>query len=372
MARPRAALAEEEIWRRAVALARRGLLTCAPNPAVGAVIIRDGQVAGEGYHRVTGGPHAEIAALEDARRHLRPVRGGILYVTLEPCSTVGRTGACTSAIVAAGIREVHIGTLDPNPAHQGRAVGILEGLGIRVTVHNRPDCEAINYRFNHCMINRRPFVHAKWAMTLDGKLAAHNGQAKWISGERSRRAAHELRALYNAVLVGKGTVLRDDPALSIRLGSRERQPYKIVLDSRAELDYSGRIIAGTPPERLIIAVSPAAPGPRWTALARRGFTVLRTESEPERVALPELLEKLMGLGLTGLLVEGGPTVLGEFFRQRLADRATIFLAPSFIGGLLAPIPVPLASEPGLGPRLRNMTVRHLDGDLRLDGDISYE
>ena len=260
-----------------------------------------------------------------------------------------------------------IGTIDPNPKHAGRAVKILTDAGIKVTIADRSDCRELNEVFNARMEKGRPFIHLKWAMSLDGKLAAESGNAKWISNEKSRHEAHKLRAKYNAVLVGSKTVIADDPSLSIRLSKKERQPFKIVLDSEAKLSYNGRLTKNTPSEKIIIAVSQKAKADRIKKLKERGFTVIKTKGE--RVSLPELLKALAKLGISGILVEGGSETLTSFLKAKLADRITVFIAPTLLGGTRSPITQSLCQTPKKSPKIVWTTIKKFDDDFMLEGEL---
>jgi riboflavin biosynthesis protein RibD len=361
-------MTEELIWRRAVSLAQKGCLTCAPNPMVGAVIMRGNKIIGEGYHQIAGQDHAEIRAIKDAKRKGHDVKGATIYVTLEPCSTYGKTPPCTDALIKNQLGEVKIGTLDPNPAHRGRAVEILKKAGIKVSVENIEECRDLNEAFNFRMEKGRPFVHLKWAMSADGKIACESGDAKWISNEKSRREAHKLRAKYNAVLVGSKTVVADDPSLSIRLTKKERQPYKIVLDSEAKLSYDGKLTKNTPSEKIIIAVSQKAKADKIKKLRERGFTVIKTKGE--RVSLIELLKELAKLGVSSVLVEGGSETLTSFLKAKLADKLTVFIAPKILGGKRSPVLEALCKTPEKSPRIAWTAVKKFDGDLMLEGNIN--
>ena len=360
-------MTEEALWQRAIELAKKAELTCAPNPMVGAVIVKGGKIIGEGFHQVAGCDHAEIRAIKDAKKKGHDLKGATIYVTLEPCSTYGRTPPCTKAIIENQFAAVKIGTIDPNPKHAGRAVKILTDAGIKVTVADRSDCRELNEVFNARMEKGRPFIHLKWAMSLDGKLAAESGDAKWISNEKSRYEAHKLRAKYNAVLVGSKTVIADDPSLSIRLSKKERQPFKIVLDSEAKLSYNGRLTKNTPSEKIIIAVSQKAKADRIKKLKERGFTVIKTKGE--RVSLPELLKTLAKLGISGILVEGGSETLSSFLKAKLADRITVFIAPKLLGGTRSPITQSLCQTPKKSPKIVWTTIKKFDDDFMLEGEL---
>ena len=360
-------MTEEALWQRAIELAKKAELTCAPNPMVGAVIVKGGKIIGEGYHQIAGCDHAEIRAIKDAKKKGHDLKGAVIYVTLEPCSTYGRTPPCTKAIIENQFAAVKIGTIDPNPKHAGRAVKILTDAGIKVTVADRADCRELNEVFNARMEKGRPFIHLKWAMSLDGKLAAESGDAKWISNEKSRYEAHKLRAKYNAVLVGSKTVIADDPSLGIRLSKKERQPFKIVLDSEAKLSYNGRLTKNTPSEKIIIAVSQKAKADNIKKLRDRGFTVIKTKGE--RVSLKELMKALAKLGISGVLVEGGSETLSSFLKAKLADKLTVFIAPKLLGGTRSPITQVLCQTPKKSPKIVWTTIKKFDDDFMLEGEL---
>ncbi len=297
---------------------------------VGAVIVRAGDVVGTGWHMRAGEPHAEVHALRAAAAR---AAGATLYVTLEPCCTHGRTPPCTDAILAAGLARVVVGSLDPNPAHCGRGIDVLRAHGLAVEVVHDQACARLNEKFFHCMRTGLPFVHAKWAMTLDGKIATRSGDARWISCAASRALVHRLRAEYDAVLVGIGTVLRDDPRLNVRLDGTWRQPRKIVLDQHGRTPGTAALLQGAP---AIIACGAAAPASAVGALTQRGAQVMRCPADEHGLALRALLACLAHAGITSILVEGGARVLGSFFDAGLVNRATIFIAPKLCGGAEAP------------------------------------
>ncbi|MCX7002714.1 MAG: bifunctional diaminohydroxyphosphoribosylaminopyrimidine deaminase/5-amino-6-(5-phosphoribosylamino)uracil reductase RibD [bacterium] len=311
-------------------LAERGRYTCPPNPMVGAVLVQAGAVVGEGWHQRAGGPHAEVHALRAAAAH---AAGATLYVTLEPCCTHGRTPPCTDAILAAGIPRVVVGSLDPNPAHSGRGIEILRARGLAVEVVHDAACILLNEKFFHYMRTGLPFVHAKWAMTLDGKIATHSGDARWISCAASRDHVHHMRAEYDAILVGIGTVLRDDPRLDVRLDGNWRPPRKIVLDQHGRTPHTAALLQGAP---TTIVCGAAAPAAAVSALTQAGAQVLRCPVDEHGLVLRAVLTCLAQQGITSVLVEGGAHVLGSFFDAGLIDRATIFIAPKLCGGAAAP------------------------------------
>ena len=328
--------------RLALRLARRGYGATSPNPMVGAVLVKGDRIIGRGWHHRAGEPHAEIEALRQAQAHGHKVKGATLYVTLEPCSTHGRTPPCTEAIRAAGIKRVVAGAIDPNPQHSGRAFGILKRAGIEV-VHGvlAEECARLNEAFNHWIVRRTPLVTVKAGMTLDGKIATASGESRWITGEAARAYGMKLRQGSDAILVGINTVLADDPSLTVRsLKSKVQSPKSKVCGHalrRIVLDAGGR----TPPEAKVasdefaalttIVVSKQAPKRRVAALAKR-VRVLVAPSSEGRIDLRWLLRKLGSENVTSLLVEGGGEVNASFLLKGLAQRVAFFYAPMILGG----------------------------------------
>src|ERR1043165_8907797 len=330
-----------EFMRHALRLARRGYGTTAPNPMVGAVLAKGGKIIGQGWHRRAGGPHAEVEALLDAKRKGHSPNGATLYVTLEPCSTRGRTPPCTDAIIDAGIRRVVVGATDPNPAHAGRAFNILKRAGIALTCGvNAADRLRLNQPFNHWIVQRTPFVTVKAAMTLDGKIATAGGESKWITGVKARAYGMKLRQGADAVLVGINTILADDPSLTFRRqGSggrgREKALRRIVLDSRARTPLEAKVVSDAQAALTTIVVGRRAPESRVAALGRRVAVVTapsRTPLPASRINLRWLLRKLGAENVTSVLVEGGGEVNASFLFGGLAQRVAFFYAPKILGG----------------------------------------
>jgi len=321
---------DENFMCRALTLARKGVGCTSPNPCVGAVVVKNGRVLGEGWHRSVGGPHAEIVALEEAGN---AARSATLYITLEPCCTWGRTPPCTDAILLSGIRRVVVGATDPNPRHHGRGFQRLQRGGLRVTrgVLER-ECEDLNRAWNHWIVERTPWVIAKWAMSLDGKMATTTGESRWISSPQSRRRAHEFRSHADAVLVGIETLLSDDPALNVRLpGYAGRQPRRIVLDHWARTPLGSRVMRDKR-ARPWIFVGPAAPHGAVRKLEAAGARIFRM---PKAYDLDFVLKALGREEITRLLVEGGGRILGSFFLQKRVHEARVFMAPMVLGGAKA-------------------------------------
>ena len=310
-------------------LAERGRYTVAPNPLVGAVVAREGEVLGEGWHSRAGGDHAEVAALDGAGR---AARGATLYVTLEPCNHYGRTPPCVEAILRAGISRVVVGHLDPDPRMRGSSVGLLQEAGVELEVQGAPEFERQNEQFFHRMRTGRPFVHLKLATTLDGRIAASGGDSRWVTGEDARSRAHGLRAEAGAVLVGANTVRTDDPMLTSRdLPLRPPRITRVVLDPKLTTSPGSKLARSTELAPVVIySTEPALDG-RERVLERSGVEVVAAPGSEEGIDLHFVLEELSGRGIKGLLVEGGGETATRFVRQGLADKMTLFYAPKILG-----------------------------------------
>ena len=327
-----------DYMKRALALARQALGTTSPNPAVGAVIVKDGAILGEGFTLPPGQSHAEIVALRNAGESSR---GASLYVTLEPCCIYGRTPPCTKAVIAAGIREVHIATTDPNPRVNGKGLVELEAAGIEVhRGDGEEEARELYEAFARHINTGMPFVTAKFAMSLDGKIATHTGDSKWVTGAPARGYVQEMRRACDAIMVGINTVLRDNPQLTARDGDGNplaRQPLRVVLDSKARTPPDARLLKE--PGRTLIAVTQPTDD-RAAFLLKAGAEVLRLPATREGKVDPCALLRALGeMGVVSLLVEGGGTLLGSLFDLGLVDKVEAFVAPVIIGGLSAPSPV---------------------------------
>jgi diaminohydroxyphosphoribosylaminopyrimidine deaminase/5-amino-6-(5-phosphoribosylamino)uracil reductase len=323
---------------RAIALARRALGTTSPNPAVGAVIVKDGAIVGEGYTRPPGQSHAEIGALEQAGP---AARGATLYTTLEPCCNYGRTPPCTRAIIAAGICQVRVAAIDPNPKVCGQGCAELEAAGIEVV---REECQAaqeLYEAFARHINTGLPFVTVKFAMSLDGKIATHTGDSKWITGPEARAAVQEMRRRCDAVLVGINTVLADDPQLTARDETGAplpRQPLRVVVDSHCRTPPHARMLRE--PGKTLIFTTSDAPQGCIDRLTAAGAEVFPTGSFPGGgIDLGKALAELGRRDVVSLLVEGGGMVLGSLFDAGLVHKIHAFIAPVIIGGIQAASPV---------------------------------
>ncbi len=324
--------------KRAFSLARRALGTTSPNPTVGAVLVKDGVVIGEGVTLPPGQSHAEVVALNQAGPGSQ---GATLYVTLEPCCIHGRTPPCTPAIIAAGIREVHVATLDPNPRINEKGVKELRAAGIQVhTGEGEEEASELYESFAKHINTGIPFITAKFAMSLDGKIATHTGDSRWVTGAPARAHVHEMRRASDAIMVGVNTVLRDNPQLTARNGDGKplpRQPLRVILDSRARTPPESRMLAE--PGRTLIAVCQPLPG-SLGPLVEAGAEVLEFPStEGGMVDIRALIQTLGERDVVSILVEGGGTLLGSLFDLGLVDKVAAFVAPMVIGGRCAPSPV---------------------------------
>lgn len=330
---------DHEHLARAIELAEGGRGRTSPNPLVGAVIVRDGQVLGEGFHAELGGLHAERAAIDSAAGD---VRGATMYVSLEPCCHTGRTPPCTEAILQAGIRRVVVGSDDPTEKAAGRGLGILRDEGVEVDLADgelAARARRLNQPFRKHARTGRPWVLFKSAMTLDGKVATRTGDSKWISGEDSRRLSHRWRAEVDAVAVGIGTALADDPQLTARIEGVTRQPRRIVFDSEARLPLDSQLVRGAGEVPLTVVVTRAAPRTAVDALEVAGaeIVVATGANEPDRVR--NALAQLGTAEITSILLEGGPHLAGAFLDAGEVDEIRLFLAPVVLGGSSARDPL---------------------------------
>lgn len=332
------ATADERWMRVAIDLARSAEYRTSPNPMVGAVLVRDGEAVGQGFHRRAGEPHAEVEALRAAgdRAH-----GATLYVTLEPCTHEGRTPPCAPAVIGAGIARAVIGAVDPNPKVSGSGIVALGDAGIDVTVGVlEARAQRLIEFYARWVVSGRPFVTSKFAMSLDGRIATHDGESKWITSEESLALVHRMRHAHDAILVGANTVIRDDPNLTTRLPEGGgRQPLRIVLDSRLRAPSSARIFSQVGPAAeagVVVATSDRARADRLREMESAGITVQVFPSVGGKVSLAHLLDYLGQRERISLLIEGGASVHGSAFDDRLVDRVVAFIAPRVIGGVESP------------------------------------
>lgn len=363
--------------KRALLLARKGMGNVSPNPAVGAVLVKKGCIIGEGWHRGPGKDHAEIEAIQNAISHQQSPKGSTLYVTLEPCSTFGRTPPCTQAIIENKIKKVSVATTDPNPNHAGRGLDLLRRQGVTVDVGLlREEADDLNPAFNHWIVHRSPLVTIKAAMTLDGKIATATGQSKWITGPKARREVMKMRLHHDAILVGIETLLNDNPSLTVRIGPQldrdhpKKQLRRIILDTHARTPLSSKICTDQHAPLTSIVVGTSAPKDKVKQLQNK-VSVWRLRTANGRVSLKALLQRLNKESITSLLVEGGGQINASFLEQGLAHKIAFFYAPKILGGKQSR---PAVSGQGFKHpeevlKLRNSKWRSLAPDLLLTATI---
>lgn len=347
--------------RRALALARKGLGRTAPNPAVGAVVVRRGRVVGEGYHRAAGEPHAEVEALRAAGEK---ARGADLYVTLEPCDHRGRTPPCTAAIVAAGVARVAYAMEDPNPRVRGRGARRLREAGIMV--HEgllSGAAKELNRGFARWVVSGRPHVTLKLAISLDGQIAAAGGASRWISGEAARRLVHRMRSEADAILVGGGTARRDDPLLTARVPGG-RAPRRVVVTTRPGAILRNRLFRAGPGE-VLVACPAGIPRREAERLRALGARVLPLPSRAGRIRAADLLAALGAEGVTSLLVEGGGRTAGWLAAEDAVDRYVLLVAPLLLGEGVRAVSGWACADPQAGVRLSFEAVRRVGKDILL-------
>lgn len=357
----------ESYMKRALELAKHGWGRTNPNPLVGAVIVKDGEIIAEGYHEMLGCAHAEVSAFNNANKD---VSGGTLYVNLEPCSHYGRTPPCAKAIIEKGIKEVVIAMTDPNPKVAGRGIQMLKEAGIQVVCGVlEEEAKKLNEIFIKYITQRRPFVIMKTAMTLDGKIATCLGDSKWISGESSRQHVHAIRDRLAAIMVGINTVLADNPSLTTRLYSgRGKDPVRIVVDSKGVLPLDSKVINMKSPAYTILATTSMIESEKERQLINRGVRILKVDGPEEHVDLAKLMEELYKLEIDSVLLEGGGGLNAAALNSGIVDKVMVFVAPKIIGGKDAKTPVE-----GTGIKLMKDAIKLQDISIsRFDEDILME
>jgi diaminohydroxyphosphoribosylaminopyrimidine deaminase/5-amino-6-(5-phosphoribosylamino)uracil reductase len=363
---------------RAIDLAALGGSRVSPNPRVGAVIVRDGQVIAEGYHHEAGSPHAEVEAIRSAGE--QGLEGATIYVSLEPCCHHGRTPPCTDVIREAGIARVVVASDDPSAHAAGRGLGILRDEGIEVVVADgeiATRARLMNQPFRKHARTGRPWVMFKSAMSIDGKVATRGGDSKWISGEASRELVHEWRAASDAVAVGIGTAIADDPLLTAREGGSGstvlagRQPRRVIFDSLAQLPLGSRLLEDAATIPLTVVVSRAAPRAATDALETRGVEVICATGENEQARVRSALDLLGASGVTSLLLEGGPKLAGAFLDAGEIDEVRLFVAPILLGGRGARDPLESEGVENVADAVRSLTLtcQRVGEDLLMSGRI---
>jgi len=363
-----------DFMERALSLARLAIGSTSPNPAVGAVIVKDGVVIGEGYTEPPGCAHAEVVALKNAGERSR---GATMYVTLEPCCHFGRTPPCTQAIIKGGISEVHIATLDPNPLVCGRGKAELDAAGIKTMLgEHEEEASELNEAYIKFITTGLPFVTAKFAMSLDGKIATRTGDSRWISGEDSREYVHRLRRAVDAIMVGVNTILADDPRLTagdrLKRGGEIKNPVRVIVDSKGRTPPTAQALKQ--PGKIIVATTPLAPPALIKKLKEAGAEVLELPSfSPDEglVDVGELLKELGREEITSVLVEGGGTLLGSLFEGGLVDKVIAFIAPVIIGGAGARLAVGGRGAERIAQaiKLSNVNIERIGNDVMMCGYI---
>lgn len=366
----------EAVMQRALELASLGTGHVEPNPAVGSVIVNDNlQLIAEGFHQQYGGPHAEIQALNMAGRK---ARGATVYVTLEPCCHQGKTGPCSQALIQAGVKKVMIAMRDPAPHVDGGGIADLQQAGIEVEVGLlEPAAQKLVRPFVKRVTRGLPWIHAKWAMTLDGKIATRTGHSQWISNERSREIVHQLRGRMDAIMVGQQTAENDNPLLTVR-PKGVRTPARIVVDSQATLSCDSKLVQSINDAPVIVIAHESAPPQNIKRLENTGVEVLSIQNAPgTKTTRPDLKQCLLKLGrkeMTNILIEGGGSLLGSCFDEQLIDEVHIFIAPKLVGGETAITPI---AGHGLDkiPQFQNIAeyqVQLLDSDIYVQGLLDYQ
>lgn len=369
---------DEDFMLEAIKLAKKGLGFTNPNPMVGAVIVKNGHIIGRGYHKAYGGLHAEREAIKDCKTkgNEKDLKGATIYVTLEPCCHYGKQPPCTMAIIEAGITRVVVGALDPNPKVCGKGIKILEEAGIKVDgpILNEA-CLEINDIFFHYMRYKKPLVTLKWAQTLDGKIACYTGESKWITGDEARQKVHMDRHKNMAILVGIGTLLKDDPMLNCRNETLEkvRHPLRIVLDSNLRTPFDSNFVkTATSYKSLIMTVSKDKD--RIESYKKFGVDVVSLEADYEgRVNLVDAINYLGEKGIDSLIIEGGGEINYKALESRIVDKIQVYIAPKIFGGkdaITAVLGTGIAS-PKDAFKVGNLKVSRLGEDLLLEGDMEY-
>jgi len=315
----------------AIKLAKQGRYTVAPNPMVGCVIVKDSQIIGRGWHERPGGPHAEVNALKEAKDN---AQGSIVYVSLEPCSHYGRTPPCVEALIHAKVSEVHFPFIDPNPKVSGQGLSRLKSAGIKVIIG---ECEAearkLNEIFLHYIKHKQPFVIAKWAISLDGKMVTQAFDNRQITGLEAQKHLHDIRQALSAILVGSTTALYDNPMLTSRLAHAKNQPLRIILNASGNLPLHLKVFDQSLPGKTLVATTKQAPKIWCEELLKRGVEVLTLPTHNNKIDLLALLDELGRREISSLLVEGGQSVLNSFFSQGLVNQVYAYLAPCIISEL---------------------------------------
>lgn len=362
----------DEKWMKlALDLAKKGEGLVNPNPLVGAVIVKDDKVLGTGYHTKFGNPHAEVEAFKNAKES---VEGATLYVTLEPCSHYGKTPPCADLIISKKIKRVVVGILDPNPLVAGKGIKKIQEAGIQVTVGVLEEqCKNINEIFLKFIVNKKPFVLLKTAISLDGKISTNTGESKWISGEESRKRVHALRGKYASIMVGINTVLMDNPELTCRIEGK-KSPIRVIVDSNLKIPLNSKIVKTAKEIPTIVATVNNFDKIKMRELRTLGVNVIQIKEKNGRVDLKELINEIGKRNIDSVLIEGGGTLNFSALDEKIVDKVQFYIAPKIIGGDKAK-----TSVEGLGIkrlkdafRISNKEVSKVGDDILIEGYIEKE
>lgn len=357
---------DEKYMQIALDLAKKGKGWTSPNPLVGAVIVKEGRVIGQGYHETYGQPHAEVNAMASAKED---VAGATLYVTLEPCSHFGKTPPCSDLVIDKKLQRVVVGAFDPNPLVAGKGIERLRNAGIEVVVGVlENECQRLNEVFMKYIITKEPFVVMKTAMSLDGKIATVTGESQWISGEASRRQVHNLRHELSGIMVGVETVIRDDPQLTAR-NANSKNPIRIVVDSQLRIPVESTILSQQNKVKTIVATTERVDKKRIKTLKNMGIEIVVTKEKSGRVDLRALMSTLGAMGIDSILLEGGATLNFSALEEGIVDKIQVYIAPKIIGGKNAKTAVEGAGIADLKEvfQLKRMTAGMVGEDLVVEG-----
>jgi diaminohydroxyphosphoribosylaminopyrimidine deaminase/5-amino-6-(5-phosphoribosylamino)uracil reductase len=359
---------EEQYMKRALGLARRGLGKTSPNPLVGAVIVREERVIGEGYHHRYGGDHAEVNALRNVQEE---VKDATIYITIEPCCHYERkVPSCLGTLVRSGVKRVVLGTLDPHPAVNGKGAHILDRSGIETkTGVLEEDCRGLNQMYFKYIRRGIPFVTLKFAQTLDGRIATVTGSSQWISSGASLKLAHRLRSIHDAILVGIGTLLKDNPKLTVRL-TKGRSPIRVVADSKLRIPLGSKILQEQHVAHTIVATTPGADEKKKVSLKDRGIEVMEVAADGQgRIDLGDLLSKMGTRGISSILVEGGSQIITSLLSKGLADKIVVAVAPKILGKGIEAVGDLGISEIACSVKLSPVKIYRKGPDLIVEAEI---
>lgn len=357
---------DEKFMRRAIELAVKGVGKVNPNPLVGAVIVKNNRIIGEGYHEFYGGAHAEINAIKNA---IESIVGAVIYVTLEPCHHYGKTPPCVDEIIKNKFSKVVIGQVDPNPLVAGKSIKKLKEHGIEVqTGILEEDCKRLNEVFNKYILTNKPYVVLKVAMSLDGKIATSTGESMWITGEKAREHGHELRNKLSSIMVGVNTVIKDNPSLTCRL-HHGRNPTRIIVDSNLRIPLDAKVLEIKEDSKCLIATTEKAVKEKFEVLRDKGADILILPEKNGRVDIRILIEELGKLKIDSILLEGGGTLNYSFLEEKLVDKVDFYVSPKIIGGEKSKTPVEGLGISSLKEafKISNVSTEFLGEDILIEG-----